>query len=124
MMELNKTVEVVRNISKEEFNRRFFYPQRPVVIKGLTDETFAGRHWSLKYFKDTMGDLYVNVFDNGNRKAAATAYTRPDLNMRLADYIDIIQKNEHTDLRIFLLNLFKYNPDLKKEFPCPDIFQG
>lgn len=123
-MELLNDIEVVNNITAEEFNRRFFYPQKPVVIKGLADRTYAGAHWSINYFKETMGNLLVDVFDNSNKKASASAYTKPDLKMRFADYLNIIEKDEHTDLRIFLFDLFKHNPELKQEFPCPEIFKG
>jgi hypothetical protein len=53
-----------------------------------------------------------------------SALTTPDLKMKFGDYLSIISKDEKTDLRIFLFNIFKSNPELRKEFPCPEIFKG
>lgn len=123
-MELSPHLDIVDHIGKRDFNQNYFKLQKPVIIKGLTAGTFAGENWSVDYFRKTMGEIEIDVYDNANPKADASALTSPDLKMRFKDYLDIISKDEHTDLRIFLCNLFKYNPGLKKEFPCPDIFKG
>lgn len=124
MIDLSQKIDVVYDISPEDFHKNYFIPQKPLVIRRLSRFTFAGHHWSIDYFKNQMGDIMVDIFDNGNKKAAASAFTRADLKMRFADYLSIIEKNEHTDLRIFLFNLFKYNPSLRQEFPCPDFFKN
>lgn len=123
-MDLSLKTDVVNEIATEDFNRNYLYPQKPLIIKGLGKRSIAGNKWSLEYFKETMGDITVDIYDNGNKKAAATAYTVADLKMRFSDYLDILSKNEPTKLRMFLFNLFKYNPDLRNEFPCPKIFKG
>jgi hypothetical protein len=122
-MDLFKKIDVVKNISPEEFNALYFKPQKPVVIKGLTNNTFAGTNWSIDYFKDTMGDKVIDLFDN-SKKNPGSAHTTPDLKMKLGDFLTILSKNEPTNLRIFLYNMFKHNPNLKKEFPCPKLFKG
>jgi hypothetical protein len=122
-MDLFKKIDVVKNISPEEFHTLYFKKQKPVVIKGLTDNTFAGANWSIDYFKDTMGDTVIDLFDN-NKKNPGSAHTTPDLKMKLRDFLTIISKDEPTGLRIFLYNMFKHNPQLKKEFPCPKLFKG
>jgi hypothetical protein len=123
-MDLSLKTDIVENIAPRDFNSRYFNPQIPVIIKGLANNTTAGEKWTIDYFKETMGELVVDIYDNGNKKASATAYTNADLKMKFSDYLDIISKDEHTDLRIFLCNLFKHNPKLREEFPCPEIFRG
>lgn len=123
-MDLSLQIDVAKHIGTEDFQRKYFNTQTPVVIKGLTDNTVAGEAWNINYFKNNMGDLLIDIYDNGNKKANASAYTKPDLKMKFGDYLDIISKNEHTDLRIFLCNLFKHNPRLRDEFPCPELFRG
>ncbi|MGZ4157991.1 MAG: cupin-like domain-containing protein, partial [Bacteroidia bacterium] len=123
-MDLSQEIDVVENISTAEFNKYYFKPQKPVLIKGLAKGKEAERKWSIDYFKQTMGDVIVDVYDNQVKKSVKSTYTAPDLKMKFADYLDILSKNEQTDLRIFLFDLFKYNPQLKKEFPCPDLFKG
>ena len=123
-MDLSLKIDVIDDINTKEFNNRYFRTQTPVVIKGLTDKTLAGKKWTINYFKDNLGDLLVDVYDNTNKKSAASAYTKADLKMKFRDYLDIISKDEHTDLRIFLFNMFKYDSQLREEFPCPEIFKG
>src|SRR3954462_2235198 len=124
-MDLSQKIDVVdyqRN--SLDFENNYLRTQTPVIIKGLIQETPAEKKWSISYFKNTMGDILLDVYDNKNKNAAASAYTTADLKMKFRDYLDIIEKNEHTDLRIFRCNLFKYNPELSKDFPCPKIFKG
>jgi hypothetical protein len=123
-MDLTQKIDVLEYSALDHFNDSYFKPQIPVVIKGLASEKIAGKLWSIPYFKKTMGDIEVDVFDNSNKKSASSAFTTPDLKMKFGDYLSIIAKNEKTDLRIFLFNFFKSNPKLRKEFPCPTIFKG
>lgn len=123
-MDLSLQIDTIENINKEYFNSNYLKTQTPVVIKGLTKQTIAHEKWSLNYFKKEMGNINIDIFDNGNKKASCSAFTKADLKMKFGDYLNIISKNEYTDLRIFLYNLFKHNKNLKKEFPCPKIFNG
>ncbi|MGZ3862244.1 MAG: cupin-like domain-containing protein [Bacteroidia bacterium] len=122
-MELLQKVDVVQDISPEDFYKRYFKTQTPLVIKGMARNTFAGRWWSLDYFKDTMGDTVVDVYDN-KKGNPSSANTTADMKMKLSDFINEISSSEKCDLRIFLYNMFKHNPQLKKEFPCPKLFEG
>lgn len=122
MMRIVQDIDVVNNISKADFDKNYLYPQKPVVIKGLLENEIAGKRWTMDYFKKTMGNVLVDVYDDGKKRNSA--YTTPDIKMRLGDFLGLIDEDEHTDLRMFLFNLFKYNKELKKEFPCPAIFKG
>ncbi|MBC7696023.1 MAG: cupin-like domain-containing protein [Burkholderiales bacterium] len=123
-MDLSLGIDAVENIDIEKFNHCYFNTQKPLVIKGLSKDTSAGVKWSIEYFKEIVGNVMVDVYDNSNKKSAKSAFTVPDLKMQFSEYLDILTTNEHTDLRIFLFDLFKYNSRLKKDFPCPDIFKG
>lgn len=123
-MDLSLKIDVVKNMSANRFNEMYMKPQKPVIIKGLADSEIAGKKWSIDYFKNTMGNVLIDVYDNKNVNSSASAYNTPDLTMKLGDYLDIIAKDEHTDLRIFLFNMFKYYPKLRDEFPCPEIMKG
>lgn len=123
-MDLSLKIDVVNNISTEQFNRNYFNTQKPLVIKGLGCNTTAGKKWSINYFREIVGDVLVDVYDNTNKNSAKSAFTVPDLKMKFSEYLDILSTNKHTDLRIFLFDLFKYDSRLKKEFPCPVLFKG
>jgi hypothetical protein len=123
-MDLSKSIDVVDNIGIDQFNSLYFKPQRPVIIRGLTESKQAGQKWSLDYFKQHCGDVLIDVYDNANKKRGGTAFTVPDLKMRFKDYLHVLSENENTNLRIFLFDLFKHCPRLRSDFPCPDIFKG
>lgn len=123
-MDLTQKVDVLEFKNLKIFKEKYFKPQKPVIIKGLANDKIAGKLWTISYFKETMGEMEINVFDNTNKKSASSAFTTPDLKMKFGDFLTIIDKNEKTDLRIFLFNFFKSNPKLRNEFPCPKIFEG
>jgi hypothetical protein len=123
-MNLTQTVDIAGKIDPDQFHKNYFLTQKPLIIKGLTDSKIAGRLWSLSYLKQKMGDLVIDVYDNGNKKSESSAHTTPDLKMKFSEYLSILEKDEPTNLRIFLFNFFKSYPDLQKEFPCPDLFKG
>jgi hypothetical protein len=120
-MDLSLKIDTVETISAEDFNARYFNPQRPVIIKGLLS-SIPARKWDLNYMKQQLGHIKVGVFDNRVKKDSA--YTMPDLEMNFAEFADIISKDEKCPYRLFLFNGFKHSPLLKKEFPCPKFFKG
>src|SRR4051812_25864885 len=92
-MDLSQKIDVVdyqRN--SLDFENNYLRTQTPVIIKGLIQETPAEKKWSISYFKNTMGDILLDVYDNKNKNAAASAYTTADLKMKFRDYLDIIEK--------------------------------
>lgn len=118
-----RSIPVVTNISDKDFKRNYLIPQRPVIIKGLAEAYPAGQKWTMDYIKEICGDVMVDVFDNSNANSAS-AFTTPDLKMRFSDYIDTLMKNKPTLLRMFLFNMFRERPELRKDFPCPKVFRG
>lgn len=123
-MDLSGKIDIVEGISEQAFREKYLKLQKPVVIKGLADKVPAGKKWSIGYFKSTMGEVEIDVFDNANKRAAGSAFTKPDLKMKFADFLDVISGDKPSSLRMFLFNLFKYNPALRTEFPCPAFFRN
>src|SRR5688572_2632677 len=113
-------IDIVKQISTKEFKKNYLIPQKPLIIKGLAEETPAGKKWTIEYIKEVCGDVMVDVFDNSNPNNAS-AFTTPDLKMRFEEYVTSIIKDEPSTLRMFLFNMFKARPALRKEFPCPKI---
>ncbi len=116
-------IDIVNTISHEDFKRNYLLPQRPLIIKGLTQNTPAGEKWSMDYIQKICGDVEVDVFDNANPNHAS-AFTTPDLKMTFKEYAGTLLKDEPGTLRMFLFNMFKERPQLRKDFPCPSIFKG
>ena len=122
-MSFNLVLEKVSKISPKDFKEEFLKPGVPVIIQGLTEGTGAAKKWTIDYFKSTMGHYNVPLYDS-RIKNPSSAYTQPNLHMRFGDFLDQISKNEETPYRMFLFNLFKLNPSLEKDFPCPDLARG
>ncbi len=121
-MELIKDIDVVEGISRKDFLKKYFYPQKPCIIKGLIKNT-AAEKWDFEYMKKQLGNVEVNVFDNNISKTSA--YVGGDKKMKFSEFIDEIQKPyDPCPYRLFLFNGFKYSEQLRKDFPCPDIFKG
>lgn len=112
-------IDRVKNITKEEFIQNYYKPQKPVVIENLTDDWGAKANWKFDYIKEIAGDKIVPLYDNEPVKAE-DGFNEPKAKMKLADYIDLLQKGP-SDLRIFLYNLMKEVPELQKDFEYPDL---
>ena len=123
-MEISKNTNVVENLNEEEFYRKYYKPQIPVLIKGFSKHYPAGKKWTLDFMKKTCGDIDVDIFDNNAADHTSSAFTTPDLKMKFSDYVDIISQDKPSPLRIFLFNMFKRKQELRKDFPCPDFFKG
>ena len=44
--------------------------------------------------------------------------------MKFSEFSKIIQRDQETPYRIFLFNMFREFPELRKEFPTPDLVKG
>lgn len=123
-MELNKNVRIIDPVSSTEFRENYILPQKPVLIKGLGKHYPAGERWTIEFLKEYCGDVKVGIFDNDSTHSKASAYTKPDLEMKFREYVDVIAKGGTSNLRMFLFNMFKQRPGLRKDFPCPYFFKG
>ncbi len=123
-MKINKAIDKVDSINIKDFNKNYFKPQKPLLIKGLADHYPAGKKWTVDYLKELCGDVTVDIFDSNNKDTSSSAFTTPDLKMKFKEYVDTIVKDEPSSLRMFLFNMFKCKPELRKDFPCPYMFKG
>lgn len=121
-IDLSQKVDVVEGISKEEFQSKYMKPQKPVIIKN-----FFGKDaplytkWSFDYFKDELGDLEVGIYDDENSdRDDSKSYKNADMTMKFGEYLDLLQGGP-TQKRIFLFNIFKHLPSLKKDIIYPDL---
>lgn len=69
-----------------------------------------------------MGDLEVGLYSSTQADPSKTL-TTPTTRMPFSEYLSLIER-EPTDLRLFLFPVFKYKPELLKDFGYPDITGG
>lgn len=124
MINYDSPVPVVdaSSISKQEFMEQYHKPQKPVVLRGLWKQYPAYEKWTMAFFKQTMGDLTVDLFSSSKADPSETIKV-PHARMKFSEYLDLIEK-EPTDLRLFLFPVFKYKPELLKDFGYPEITKG
>ncbi len=123
-MKIHKNIDAVNEITATDFKKQYYNPQKPLLIKNLAKDYPAGNKWNIDYLKQVCGDVVVDIFDNSVNKHTSSAFTTPDLKMNFNEYVDLIIKDEPCSLRMFLFNMFKRKPELRKDFPCPPIFKG
>jgi hypothetical protein len=108
----------VKTITKEDFIKDYFKPQKPVVIERFIEDWPAYKKWNLDYIKAVAGDKTVPLYDDRpvNYK---DGFNEPHATMKMCDYVDLL-KREPTKFRIFLWNVLKAVPQLQKDFKFPD----
>lgn len=121
-IDFSTQIDTVENIDREAFTENYMLPEKPLVIRKLWNNYPAVTKWTLEYFKETLGDIQVGIFDD--KKANPNqSFKKPHFYMKFGDYLDLIEK-EPTEMRIFLFNVFKHMPELKNDFGFPDITSG
>lgn len=109
----------ISKLSKQDFIRVYFKPQQPVVIEGLIEDWPAFSKWNFDYIRDVAGEKEVPLYDD-RPVDHKERFNEPHARMKMSDYLDILQ-NQPTKYRIFLWNLLKEVPQLKKDFSYPKL---
>ena len=117
-----KPIDVVDDISKEDFYEKYLKPRRPVVIKNMAKKWPAYQKWTMEYMKEVVGDVEVPLYDSAKADPSAPINASA-AKMKFGDYIDLIQR-EPTDLRIFLFDPIKYAPKLLEDYISPKELMG
>ena len=119
-MKLNlKEIDRVETISKDEFIKNYFKPQKPVVIERLIEDWPAYDKWSLDYFKEIAGEKIVPLYDD-RPVDYKDGFNEPHETMKMSEYVDLL-KREPTKYRIFLWNLLKEIPQLQNDYNLPKL---
>ncbi|MDR0793645.1 MAG: cupin-like domain-containing protein [Chitinophagaceae bacterium] len=115
---LLRTVDIVEDISPENFKEKYFKPQVPIVIRNLSRKWDAYQKWNWDYFKTIVGNEKVGIYNNV-KSDAYTPINKPDAYTTFGEYIDMIRKGP-AEWRIFLFNIFSHAPELIKDFTYPE----
>ena len=119
---LLQPIDIVEDITSEEFHEKYLKTRKPVVLRGMAKKWPAYEKWNLDYMKEVVGDVEVPLYDSSKADPAApinAAATK----MKFSEYIDLI-KTQPTDLRIFLFDPIKYAPALLKDYISPKDLMG
>src|SRR5690606_38111317 len=98
MLKLNlQDIPRVESISKEDFIKHYFKPQKPVVIERFITDWPAFTKWDLDYFKELAGDKMVSLYDD-RPVSHQDGFNQPHAKMTLGEYVDLL-KSEPTKYR-------------------------
>ncbi|GAB0154785.1 hypothetical protein CHRYSEOSP005_00450 [Chryseobacterium sp. Alg-005] len=117
-----KPIDIVDDITQEEFIEKYLKPRKPVVIKNMARKWPAYQKWTMDYMKEVVGDVEVPLYDSSKADPAAPINASA-AKMKFGDYIDLIER-EPTDLRIFLFDPIKYAPKLLEDYISPKELMG
>ncbi|AXT52242.1 cupin-like domain-containing protein [Aquimarina sp. BL5] len=119
-MELNlEQIPRVESITKEEFLKEYFIPQKPVVIRKLIEDWPAYKKWDLEYINKVAGDKEVPLFDDRPINSEFK-FNEPHTSMKMSEYVNLLN-SKPTNYRIFLYNLLKEVPKLREDYKYPKI---
>jgi hypothetical protein len=111
-------IDVVNDISPEEFKHKYYEPQVPVVLRNLAKQWPAYTKWNWEYFKTLAGHKQVGIYNNV-KSDAYTPVNKADDYTTFGEYVDMISRGPAA-WRIFLFNIFTHVPQLTKDFTWPD----
>ncbi|MDL1913522.1 MAG: cupin-like domain-containing protein [Bergeyella sp.] len=117
-----KPIDVVEDISKENFEKKYLQARKPVILKNMARRWPAYKKWTLDYMRNTVRDVEVPLYDSSKADPAAPI-NAPVHKMKFSEYIDLIER-EPTDLRIFLFDPIKYAPRLLQDYVSPKDLMG
>jgi hypothetical protein len=100
------------------FQKEFYGPQLPVVVKNLAKAWPAYAKWNWQYFKQLVGKQKVGLYNNIKSDAYTPINTADDYKT-FGEYIDMISQGP-AGWRIFLFNIFDHAPELVQDFTWPE----
>lgn len=117
-MKLSK-VDVVTDISAEDFLEKYKKNVTPLVIQNLTKKWSAREKWSLEYFEALGGDKEIKLYDSKPATDTKLQHAAQKI-IPLREYFALLRNGEK-DLRMFFFQILKVIPELKNDFSFPDI---
>ncbi|NQZ10841.1 MAG: cupin-like domain-containing protein [Algicola sp.] len=135
-MKLEKQIQVVNNISKQDFQSDFVIPQIPVVIKNAVNHWAAFEKWQPDYLEQQVGDLKVSLKKSESFKHPDANQKDPGATMQLT-FAQYLQKTVFNDDMVerkkyylsgdenFFYTQGKQNPayaPIADDFKVPELF--
>ena len=111
-------VDKFAELTPEDFQENYYYPQKPVIITNLAKKWPAYKKWNWDYFQQIVGGTEVGVYNN-IKSDAYTPINKADGYMTFGEYLNLVKKGP-VELRIFLFNIFQHAPQIVADFAWPE----
>lgn len=116
-------VDKISGVSAKDFVRDYLNKSQPVILKDfISKDSACWSKWSYDYFKEIAGGEMINVYGK-EEESQNYAASPPVGKMTFGEYLDKISAGP-TELRLFLFNLLKIRPELKKDVVYNDVTGG
>ena len=102
-------IDVVDNISKEEFIKHYVKPLKPVVIRNFAENWAAKDKWTYDYLRQKAGDEKVKLYGRWLDNDPTAIEMPPAKEMRFAEYLDLVEQGTPSDPN-FSLQSFQAGP--------------
>ena len=118
-----KPVGTISGLSSQEFVKEYLNKSQPVILKDfIRPESACWTKWDYDYFKSIAGNEIIDIFGREEEGQSYVA-SPPVARKSFGEYLDIISEAP-TELRLFLFNLMKLRPELKKDVLYNDVTGG
>lgn len=116
-------IEKVENLTREEFQKHFYIPQKPVIFSSFSKSWKARDLWTYEFFKRDAGNVKVDVFGSWTKNHPTKITRTPQKVMPFREYLSLIEAGP-TEYRLFLFDLFKHKPQYREHFNFPEVASG
>lgn len=110
------SIDIVDDISQEDFTKKYLIKRKPLVIRNYAKNWPAISKWTLEFLNEHYGEIPVKLNGNWLENDPTSIHIPPVRSTPFSEYLSMMQKNEREDLKIFLFDLFKYAPELHKDY--------
>lgn len=116
-------VDRISGVAPKDFVKNYFNKSQPVILKDfISKDSACWSKWSYDYFKEIAGNERVNIYGK-EEESQNYAASPPVGKMSFGEYLDAISAGP-TEHRLFLFNLLKLRPELKKDVVFNDVTGG
>lgn len=119
-----QAVDVVEDISPEDFYHRYVKTRIPVKLLNYTKDWAAREKWTYSYLREIAGHHKVKLHGAWQDNDPTKIEMPPVKETTFEEYLDMLEQDVPSDLRIFLFNLFKLEPSLLKDFKYTPLMEG
>lgn len=112
-------IQRIDQISPEKFKEEYLKTHTPLIFKSFSENWIASKKWNFDFFKNYSGHIQVPVSGDWSKNNSTQIDRGVDYEMIFKDFLDAIE-NGPTEYRLFAFNLFKHQPELKRDFDYPN----
>lgn len=117
-------VEEASGLDPETFYQSYVRRKKPVKLLDYAQDWPATQKWTYDYLREVAGHHMVKLHGAWQDNEPTKIEMPPVKEVPFREYLDMLEDDVESDLRIFLFNLFKLEPQLLEDFSYTPIMEG